>query len=204
MNLVDPEVTKLKLDREIELWHENAELYRRRGWILLARRDNEVDVAFLARLTLGMQQVPLVVACVRFDFSNYDVWPPALEFIDPYTGEYTAPVVPAVIETEHGPRNLLIGNHPDTGRPFFCVPGVRQYHTHPQHSGDSWLLHRPGREGALVTLCDRIWQAMVVNFVGLQLTLTTLPPAAGQPAELRLQLVSGNVQVLEQAAGAAA
>jgi hypothetical protein len=204
MNVVDPEVTKLKLDREIELWHENAELYRRRGWILLARRDNEVDVAFLARLTLGMQQVPLVVACVRFDFSNYDVWPPALEFIDPYTGEYTAPVVPAVIETEHGPRNLLIGNHPDTGRPFFCVPGVRQYHTHPQHSGDSWLLHRAGREGALATLCDRIWQAMVVNFVGLQLTLTTLPPAAGQPAELRLQLVSGNVQVLEQAAGEAA
>jgi hypothetical protein len=73
MNVVDPDVTKLKLDREIELWHENADVYRRRGWILLGRRDNEVDVAFLARLTLGMQQVPIVVSCVRFDFTNYDV-----------------------------------------------------------------------------------------------------------------------------------
>lgn len=200
MNVVDPEVTKLKLDREIDLWHESAEVYRRRGWILLGRREDEVDIAFLARLRLGIQQVPIVVACVRFDFTNYDLWPPALDFIDPDTGEYTAPLVPAVIETEHGPRNLLIGNHPETGRPFLCVPGVRQYHTHPQHSGDSWLLHRAGREGALGTLCDRIWQAMVLNFVGLQLTLTTLPPAAGQPAELRLQLVSGNVQALEHAA----
>lgn len=200
MNVVDPEVTKLKLDREIELWHDSADVYRRRGWVILGRRDNEVDVAFLARLTLGPQQVPLVVTCVRFDFTNYDVWAPAVEFIDPYTGDYTPPLVPAVIETEHGPRNLLIGNHPDTGRPFFCVPGVRQYHTHPQHSGDSWLLHRADREGALVTLCDRIWRAMVLNFVGLQMRLTTLPPAAGQPVELELRLVSGNVQVLEQVA----
>lgn len=67
MPVVDPEVTQLKLDREIELWHENAGTYRKRGWLLLERRGVEVDVGFLARLPLGPQSVPVMTACVRLD-----------------------------------------------------------------------------------------------------------------------------------------
>jgi hypothetical protein len=149
MSLVDPEVTRLKLERELELWQENAESYLRRGWLLIRRRDLEVDVGFLARLPLGPQTVPIMPACVRLDYTNYDVWAPSVEFIDPFTGEFVTPLVPAVVPTDEGPRNLLVGSHPDTNRPFLCVPGVRQYHDHPQHSGDSWLLHRSSREGSL-------------------------------------------------------
>ena len=29
-----------------------------------------------------------MTACVRFDYTNYDLWPPSVEFIDPCTGEY--------------------------------------------------------------------------------------------------------------------
>ena len=35
--LVDPEVTRLKLERELELWRTNEQAYRRRGWVLLGR-----------------------------------------------------------------------------------------------------------------------------------------------------------------------
>src|SRR5229473_691390 len=65
MTFVDPEVTKLKLDNEIESWHASAPLYRKRGWILLERNGIEVDVGFLAQLSLGGQSVPVMTACVR-------------------------------------------------------------------------------------------------------------------------------------------
>ena len=72
-------------------------------------------------------------------------------------------------------HNLVIDSHPVTNRPFFCIPGIRQYHDHPQHSGDSWLLHRAAGEGTLATICDRIWRAMARNVLGIHLELGMLP-----------------------------
>lgn len=186
MNVVDPEVTRVKLKRELELWLENEGTYRRRGWILLGRRELEVDIGFLGRLPLGAQPIPAMTACVRLDFTNYDVWPPSVEFINPFTGEYAPPPVQALVDSDEGPRNLVVESHPETNRPFFCVPGVRQYHDHPQHSGDSWLLHRSTGDGRLATICDRIWRAMARNLVGIHLELQTLP------GQLRFQLRVAN------------
>jgi len=200
MPVVDPEITALKLDREIELWREQSEVYRSRGWLLLRRDGAEVDVGFLARIGLAGAVLPAITACVRFDYTDYDVQPPSVEFIDPLTGDYATPLVQAVVQTEEGPRNLLVGSHPDTNRPFFCVPGTRQYHDHPQHSGDPWLLHRAEREGGLVTICDRIWRSMARNVLGLQLALVTLPPEAPQQLQVQMQIVSGDVDALRHAA----
>ncbi len=202
MLLVDPEVTKLKLDREIELWQENEATYRKRGWILLDRRELEVEVGFLAQLQIGPQIVPVMTACVRLDYTNYDLWPPSVEFINVFTGEFAPPPVQAFAQTDEGLRNLLVGSHPDTNRPFFCVPGTRQYHEHPQHSGDSWLLHRGDREGSLITICERIWRSMARSLVGLQVQVVTLPPGAPQHAQLQIQLVSGDVDALRAGAPA--
>ena len=83
MIVVDPEVTRRKFERELELWDENAEAYRRRGWLLLGRREIDVDVGFLGRLPLAGQPMPAMSACVRIDFTNYDLWPPSVEFINP-------------------------------------------------------------------------------------------------------------------------
>ncbi len=79
MQLVDPEITCRKLDREVDLWRESADIYRRRGWILLDRREEVVEVAFVGHLPLGPQMVPVISACVRLDYTNYDLWPPAVE-----------------------------------------------------------------------------------------------------------------------------
>lgn len=186
MTVVDPEVTRVKFERELELWRENEDTYRRRGWILLGRRELEVDVGFLGRVPLGANVIPAMTACARLDFTNYDLWPPSVEFINPFTGEYAPPPVQALVESDEGPRNLVVHSHPETNRPFFCVPGVRQYHDHPQHSGDSWLLHRRTGEGSLATICDRIWRTMARNVVGMQIGLLALP---GQ-AKLQFQVVN--------------
>lgn len=182
MIVVDPEVTRLKLERELELWREHEETYRRRGWLLLGRRELEVDIGFLARLPIGARPIPALAACVRIDFTNFDLWPPSVEFIDPFTGEHAPPPVQALVDTDEGPRDLVVHSHPDSNRPFFCVPGIRQYHDHPQHSGDSWLLHRGSGEGSLATICDRIWRAMARSLLGIHIEVQTLP------GQLRLQL----------------
>ena len=100
MLLTDPEVTRRKLARELELWDANAETYRRRGWLLLGTSEQAVEIGFLARLPIGPISVPAMTACVRVDFTNYDLWAPSVEFIDPTTGEFAAPPVQALVEGE--------------------------------------------------------------------------------------------------------
>lgn len=178
MIVVDPEVTRLKFERELELWSENEDAYRRRGWLLLGHGDVHIDLGFLGRLPLVQQLVIVMTACIRVDFTNYDLSPPSVEFIDPFTGEYAHPPVQALVDSDEGPRNLVVHGHPETNRPFFCVPGIRQYHDHPQHSGDSWLLHRHTGEGSLATICDRIWRTMARNVLGLHVEVQTIPGRA--------------------------
>jgi hypothetical protein len=184
--VVDPEVTRRKFERELELWREQDEAYRRRGWLMLARNDLSVDIGFVGRLPVGAQSIPAMSACVRIDFRNYDLEPPSVEFIDPMTGEYVSPAVQALVGTAEDPRDLVVHSHPDTNRPFFCVPGIREYHNHPQHSGDSWFLHRQSGEGRLATICDRIWRSMARNLIGIQINVQTLP------GQLRFQLRVAN------------
>ena len=87
--------------------------------------------------------------------------------------------------------DLIVQGHPKTGRPFFCVPGIREYHDHPQHSGDPWLLHRHTGEGSLATIADRIWRAMSRNLLGLHVEFQTLPGRLN--VQLRLQSAPGDV-----------
>src|SRR4051794_28707784 len=99
MALVDPKVTRRKLERELELWRENEAAYRERGWVLLRHEDVQLDIGFLARLGLAGVQVPVMRACFRLDYSDYDLNPPSVEFIDAFRGEYAPPPVPAVVPT---------------------------------------------------------------------------------------------------------
>jgi Predicted metal binding domain len=186
VNLVNPDVSARKIRRELELWDAHAEAYSRRGWIMLRREPPVLDIAFLARLPVGGNIVPAVAACVQIDFTNFDLWAPSVEFIDPISRDYAPPVVQALVEVEGGAQNLIVGGHPDTGRPFLCIPGVRQYHSHPQHAGDPWLLHRSTRGGSLTVICDRIWQTMARTLLGVQIQMVTLPGSL----QLNIQLVN--------------
>lgn len=188
--LVAPEVTAAKFRRELEHWDTNAAAYRRRGWLMLARGELFVDVAFTAKVTFLNQVADVVCATVRFEFSNYDLWPPSVSFINLTTEGPWMPPMRAFMETSEGPRDLIVDAHPDTHQPFLCVPGTREYHSHPQHSGDDWLLHRGSGEGRLAPLCDLLWRTMAANVVGLQVLIQTQPHV---PPQIVAQLVQGEV-----------
>ena len=188
--LVPREVSRAKLDAELTDWKSNVELYRRRGWLLLGANELEVDVAFVAQVAVGELTLPVITTTIRLNFDNYDLWPPSLTFIEPMTGLPALPVVNAPERDERGdPRNVLLG-HPITKQPFLCLPGLREYHHHPQHSGDDWLLHRTSGQGRLAVICDRVWRRMARNVLGLQVNLLTLP---GLGTQLQIMLAQGDV-----------
>jgi hypothetical protein len=193
--LVEPEVSRTKFRRELDLWLANG-VRHERGWVLLTQSEAtlSVEVAFLARLStsVGTVALPVVACAIRLTYENYDIWPPSLTFIDVFTRQPTQPHVRAFMPSEDGPRDVLIDGHPDTGIPFVCFPGIREYHSHPQHSGDSWLLHRSAGEGSLSTVCDRVWRFMARNVVGLSVNVITLP---GIPlrAKLNVNLLQGQI-----------
>jgi hypothetical protein len=193
--LVPNKVSTGKFAKELENWDLNAESYGRRGWLMLERNETSVTIAFLAQLPLAVAVVSMIAACVRFDYSNYDLWPPSLTFIDPFTREPTQPFLGALYAEVDGPRNALAGLHPMTGMPFLCLPGVREYHAHPQHSGDDWLLHRAAGEGRLAVLCDHIWQRMVRTVIGLRVQLQTVPPELGG-VEFKFLIAQGDPEAL--------
>jgi Predicted metal binding domain len=175
--LVDPAISSAKLDRELEAWSANAGAYRRRGIVLLGRDGLTVDVGFAARVSVNPPAsvpatpvvLPVITSCARFDFGNYDLWPPSVRFIDCFSGEPWQPPVKAVRWTAgvESP-NVLIQGHPDTGEPFLCLQGIREYHRHHEHSGDDWLLHRGRGLGTLAATCDQIWQLMAENVLGIR------------------------------------
>lgn len=174
--LVPEEVTRAKFDRQLALWDENSSLYARRGWMMLSRGELTVDIGFLTNVRFVGQDVPVMTVCIRLDYHNFDLWPPSLTFIDPLTRDPKPPVIGAPDKEPDGEvRDALIAQHPTTGLPFLCIAGVREYHTHPQHSGDDWLLHRPLGEGDLAVICDRVWRRMARNVLGVTFSVQSLP-----------------------------
>jgi len=191
--LVPPAVSRAKLARDLESWRANARAYRQRGWLLLGHDDLTVDVGFLARVAVGRGSMPIITVAIRLDYTNYDLWPPSLLFIDPHTGAPVMPPVRALDEIGGEVNDALIDGHPDTGLPFLCLPGLREYHSHPQHSGDDWLLHRRNGAGNLHVVCDRVWRRMARNVLGLMMSSESLP---GLGVKTEYGLAQGNIELV--------
>lgn len=181
--LVDPGISTAKLDRELADWHANRNVYRRRGWWLIDRDGLTVEVAFARTVPFGQGPLTVVPVAVRFNFDNYDLLPPSVEFIDPVTGASALPRADAIDYQVEPPNNALVGGHPATGRPFLCLPGIREYHTHPTHSGDDWLLYRSRGDGRLAVICERIHARMVATVQGVGAQISVMVSLQQGPAE---------------------
>lgn len=129
-----------------------------------------IEIAYVApNLSMGFRVIPV---SIRLDYVNYDIWPPSLTFIDLITGDPAAPPIQARKWEGSVLRDLVVQNHPETGRPFLCLPGIREYHSHPQHSGDNWLRYRSQRLGSPAVISEWIWQYMTGSVIGLGMNLS--------------------------------
>lgn len=167
--MVDPAVSRAKFEREVARYRELEEEHTRRGWFLTKAEYPEVFVVF------GAPQLrpPALVFGVLIDFTDYDLWPPSVKLVDPFTREpYKNKDLPYRLLRQPAmpndsalagqiqfvqPQDLMVAHDPEDV-PFLCIPGVREYHEHPAHSGDPWLLHKDSGEGALYFLLEKIYK----------------------------------------------
>jgi len=170
----DPEVSRLKFEREISEFRDLEETYLARGWVLTEAEFPRVRVLMC---TPQLKPAAIVVA-VEFDFTNYDVEPPSVTLVEPFTNRpYTFDELPTVLKRTipqpsdfspppglpfpPGAQIVMNMQQPlmqaeEGGIPFLCIAGVREYHAHPAHSGDLWDLHRESGAGRLVRLIEVI------------------------------------------------
>lgn len=189
--LVDPVVSRAKFEREVAAYRAREAEHQRRGWWLLAAEFPQVFVVFATPRT----KPPAVVFGAILDFTNYDLWPPSVKLVDPFTRvPYKAKELPTVLKRRATtalavpealaglglPVGAQLANIQDVPllqwysldeEPFLCLPGVREYHEHPAHSGDPWLLHRGGGEGTLYFLLEKLYQYGVEPISGYNVHL---------------------------------
>lgn len=162
----DPEISLNKYNAELTLFKENNDIHNSRGIFLIKENFPVMTFIFCAP---QIKPTPIVF-CTRLDFTNYDIEPISITFINPLSGDKLRfgemPIhfrrkVPLAIPQspvqQFQFQDLLVGYGNDDF-PFLCLPGVREYHNHPAHTGDSWLLHRgKGGEGTLGFLLESLY-----------------------------------------------
>jgi hypothetical protein len=182
---VDAAVSHAKFTREIADYRANEGLYRARGWMLLEARFPRALVVLAA----PQLRPPAVVTGVQFDYTNYDAEPPSVRLVDPFTGEpYITKDLPTQLNRSVGAaqqiaipglpmpvmlnqvQQLMVSYGPEE-LPFLCLAGVREYHSHPAHTGDSWELHRAAGAGRLARLLEIIHQYGVQPISAYQVQL---------------------------------
>jgi hypothetical protein len=182
--LVDPAISRAKFERELAAYNEIAADQRQLGWWILAADFPEVFVVFV-----GPQlRPPAVLFGAVLDFTNYDLWPPSVTIVNPFTVEPLAmreiPAqlrmgrrvqqmleVPGLGQVPGEIEQQLLAAHGPDDLPFFCIPGVREYHEHPAHTGDDWLSHRARGEGTLYFLLEKLYRYGAEPIKGYQLGL---------------------------------
>jgi hypothetical protein len=183
--VVDERVSRKKFDREVEAWRRNSTDHTRRGIFLL---EAEFPKAFVAFAAPHLNPAAVIFA-VELDFTNYDVWPPSVRFLNPFSRQpYRPGQLPPMVRIKQQPGSpnglpsvevavMHQTNAPD-GEAFMCMPGVREYHLHPAHNGDSWLLHRGSGEGTLFHILDKLHE---FGIAPIALNWVFLPQFAVQP-----------------------
>jgi hypothetical protein len=202
--VADTAVSRAKFAREVEALCRHEAEYRNQGWFLLSAEFPEV---FLVLTATQLRPAPVLFGVV-VNFVNYDVEPPSVLLVNPWTREpfrarellsplprvIQRPAAPAPTRGEAEPTpfapgsddrdeggdaaqapdalgplaqpapqqearvevgNLMQWWTPDS-IPFLCMRGVREYHRHPAHTGDAWLLHRGRGEGTLSAILSAI------------------------------------------------
>ncbi len=70
---------------------------------------------------------------VHADCTDFDGLPPLIDLLDANRRPLAADAWP---RDEHS--RGIVTSHPKYHRPFFCRPGTREFHDHPQHEDQPW------------------------------------------------------------------
>src|SRR5262245_53654496 len=119
-------------------------LAQRRQWIFHSLAFPAIDCSFTAGGGTTLR--------VRFHCDEWNDLPPSIT-LHAADGAFltTAPANPTGV--------FHAGPHPLTNRPFICMRGSREYHTHPSHLGDLWENAKNGSSFTLGGILTQVWNA---------------------------------------------
>ena len=114
-----------------------------RNWKLYGKEFPVLDVGFRAENRPELR--------LRLIARNWNDQPPSAELLNS-DGEF----LKQLPQYQNGVFNN--GNHPATGRPFICMAGMLEYHTHSSHVGDSWENYKKRDAYTLGGIATQIWK----------------------------------------------
>jgi len=137
-----PAAAKALFEKDVS--HLSPALAQRRGWVFHSTEFPIIDCSFAAtgRTTLR----------VRLLCDNWNDLPPAIS-LHAAEGTFlaTSPASPTGVFNP--------GPHPATHRPFICMRGAREYHTHPSHVNDAWESLKDSASYTLGGILTQLWNA---------------------------------------------
>lgn len=122
--VLDPEIAKIKFNRETSLFQKKPDLWSNHGWEFV-----EIKFPFLKIIFKG--EVAVIVNC-----RNYDLQPPSVYYSNPIN--FTPLSFQEIRNLVKKNGRYILDNHPNTHLPFICMQGFWEYHTHPSHLNDPW------------------------------------------------------------------
>lgn len=181
----DRQVSERKFQRELErVRHQRSDLEARGIFVVGESQYPTVDAVYLPRnpLRVAVQTPPNALIAlpvgsiafveivslaarafkVRFDLSDFDMRAPSVEFLDVFSGrplDYNTSFRALEYEQNRKAHVVLLPDHPATHKTFLCRRGIREYHEHPQHTGDDWMLYRAG--SSLFDTMLAVWRVCV-------------------------------------------
>lgn len=162
--VTEPDVTKRKFDQEIEKFKAVEERYRLKGILCQHIQFPNIHLLFCTTKL----QPNIIGFSVLINFNNYDTEPPSVQFVDPFSlrplKREEIPFAFLQFSNPFQPQDLVQGVGDIL--PFLCIPGVKEYHNHPAHSGDSWFLYRGKGEGTLLFIMDQLYQHSISTVKG--------------------------------------
>ncbi len=123
--------------------HLEGRLLEANGWTVHERSFPVLDVSFT---DAGRQPLRVRLMC-----DDWNDTPPAVLLLSPAGDPLTA------LPSQRGDTIFNGGGHPTTGRPFVCMAGTREYHTHPSHIGELWTNYKNEESFSLGGLLTKLW-----------------------------------------------
>ena len=133
---------------EAEIWAlqtEAAGYVSAKGWKIV--ESTYPVLAVILRHSRSTREIEF-----RFTCDEWDELPPSLSLCHPNGG--------GELTWEEWPKDGWDVHqiHTTTGKPFLCLPGLREYHTHQSHLGNKWENYRLLRTYRLRDIVDRVQQ----------------------------------------------
>lgn len=119
---------------------------------VLKLRDWQLNSKDYPVLDIGFRKRGEVRLRVRLRCDDWNDLPPSIEICDAQGN-----LIRALPHNLGGIFNMSA--HPSTGKPFICMRGSREYHTHPSHTTDAWASIKTKDAFTLGGIVTQLWRA---------------------------------------------